>query len=132
MPEKPTPELLMPVSDQGAALQFFVEAMKANTAVLERVGKALQGVQAEQKETLKLLHDTRERVIRMEGGSKGELILELREKVKGLDEEIADLKSTRDRNKGAVEGVNALLKYGPVLIVLLGAIAMILRARGEL
>lgn len=62
----------MPVSQEGAALQFFVEAMKANTATL-------QGIQAEAKETLRTVQDTRERIIKLESKAYDQLINEIRE-----------------------------------------------------
>ena len=67
-------ELLMPVSEESAALQFFIEALKQNTAILERVGKSMEGLQAEAKETLRLVHDTRERVIKIERPGSGDLV----------------------------------------------------------
>lgn len=114
----------MPVPDQAAALQFFVEAMRANTAVLERVGKAIQGVQAEQKETLRMVHDTRERVIRLESGGQTELIVELRAKLVTMEKEIDDLKTERDRRHGAVGAFEWAARFGPWLLALaLGILA---------
>lgn len=54
----------VPVSE--AAMQFFVEAMRANTDTLKAVGENMKGLQNEQREQLKLINDVRERVIRIE------------------------------------------------------------------
>ena len=54
----------VPISE--AAMQFFVEALRANTSVLENVSKTMSLQQQEAKEQLKLIHDVRERVIRIE------------------------------------------------------------------
>lgn len=124
MPER-KPELLMPVSGENAALQFFVEAMKANTAALEQVGKTMRGMQDEQKETLKLVHDTRERVIKIESGGQAELIGELRAQIKTLESEMDDLRRNDDRRAGAVSAVEWVSKIGPWILSLVLGIAAI-------
>lgn len=109
----------MPVSDEGAALQFFVEAMKANTSTLQQVGKTLQGMQDEQKETLKLLHDTRERVIRIETNSINAKVIELEKEVK----ELRDDKLQRD---GANKLTSAAITRGPIVATIVVAIITVL------
>lgn len=125
-------EMIMPVSDQGAALQFFIEAMKANTAVLERVGKAMDGLNAEQKATLRMVTDTRERVIRLESGGQAEMITRLESKIEGLEKEVDTLTRDRDRREGAMSGLTWGLKYGPVLLAVLAAIILTLKATGQI
>lgn len=132
MPHVGKPELLMPISDEGAALQFFVEAMKANTAALEQVGKTMRGMQDEQKETLKLVHDTRERVIRIESGGTAEVIAELRAKVTTLDGEIDRLRSDKDRRDGALSLTNWFFRNWPMLIAMAGFAAVLMKANGKL
>jgi hypothetical protein len=122
----------MPVSDEGAALQFFVEAMKANTAALQGVGKTMQGIQEEQKETLRLVHDTRERVIRIESGGQGDQIIQLQNKFEAVLTRIDELERARDRNAGALNMSNWLLQNGPTLLALVGVIFLVLRAGGKL
>jgi hypothetical protein len=88
----------VPVSE--AAMQFFVEAMRANTSVLENVNKTMQGMQEEQKELLNKLHDVRERVIRIEALPRVEKELGiLREKVARLE-----LKDATDEGRSATWG----------------------------
>jgi hypothetical protein len=53
-----------------AAMQFFVEAMRANTDTLKQVTEALVNVQAEQRQQLNMVTDVRERIIRIESAPK--------------------------------------------------------------
>lgn len=125
MPDRNRPEMLMPVSDEGAALQFFVEAMKANTAALEQVGKTMRGMQDEQKETLKLVHDTRERVIKIESGGISSMVTANRNEITSIKRELDDLQRDRDRRDGAMSGVQGFVKIGPWLLSLvLGLLAI--------
>lgn len=126
----------MPTSDQEAALQFFVEAMKANTAVL-------QGIQAEAKEVLKLVHDTRERVIRMESkdhavaiaaleSKHAAAVAKLETKIEAQDAKINRLQSERDRRDGAMTLTNWVLRNWPSVIGLIALILLILQTNGKL
>lgn len=118
----------MPVSDEGAALQFFVEAMKANTATLERVGKNLEGIQREQNETLKLVHDTRERVIRIESNR-------VNREVEKLSGEVEKLKEAELRRVGATTFASGMVRFGPAafsILAILILVAVILVANGKL
>jgi hypothetical protein len=135
MPETARPEMFMPVSDEGAALQFFVEAMKANTATLQSVGKAMQGIQDEQKETLRLVHDTRERVIRIESGGQTELVAQLQNKVEAQGSRIDGLERKEDRREGAGGAVKWLFPNGQTAITALGFIILaiiVLQANGKM
>lgn len=118
----------MPVSDESAALQFFVEAMKANTAALQQVGKTMQGVQNEQKETLALVHDTRERVIRIETNS-------VNLKVAELERQVDELRDDKLRRDGASKLATAAVTKGPIIVsAIIGIITVlvVLVANGKL
>lgn len=128
MPDRERPGMMMPVSDEGAALQFFVEAMKQNTAVLQQVSKAMQGVQDEQKETLKLVHDTRERVIRIEQNN-------MNAQISDLEKEVAELRDDKLRREGASNLATGTLRNGPIIVTLVAALVLvitILIANGKL
>lgn len=111
--------MLMPIRDEGAALQFFVEAMKANTAALLSVSKSMQGVQDEQKETLKLVHDTRERIIRIETNS-------VNAKVVVLEKQVTELRDDKLRRDGASNLASNALTKGPVITTILVGVIMVL------
>lgn len=113
------PELLMPVSDEGAALQFFVEAMKQNTETLRQVGKTMQGMQDEQKETLRLIHDTRERVIRIETDS-------MNAKVGELEKMVDELRDEKLRREGAANLATGAITKGPVIVTILASIIVVM------
>jgi hypothetical protein len=119
MPDRERPTMMMPVSDEGAALQFFVEAMKANTAALQQVGKTMQGMQEEQKETLRLVHDTRERVIKIESASISADIVDLKR-------EVDELKEDKLRREGAVGLASGALRNGPTIITVLAAMIVVI------
>jgi polyhydroxyalkanoate synthesis regulator phasin len=128
MPDRQRPELLMPVSDEGAALQFFVEAMKQNTSTLQQVGRTMQGMQEEQKETLKLVHDTRERIIRIESNS-------INAEVAELKRDVAELKNDKLRREGAGRLASGAIRNGPIVISLLiglVTIIVVLVANGKI
>lgn len=109
----------MPVSDEGAALQFFVEAMKQNTVALQQVGKTMQGMQEEQKETLRLVHDTRERIIKIESGSVSADISELKR-------EVEELKEDKAQREGAAKLASGALRNGPMMVTILAALIVVI------
>ena len=109
----------MPVSDEGAALQFFVEAMKQNTETLRQVGKTMQGMQDEQKETLRLIHDTRERVIRIETDS-------MNAKVGELEKMVDELRDEKLRREGAANLATGAITKGPVIVTILASIIVVM------
>ena len=126
MAEKP--ELLMPVSHSDAALQFFVEAMKANTAVLH-------GLQDEQKETLRsltgvndALHSIDIRLTRIESNS-------VNADVATLKADVEKLKAGEARREGASALASGTIRNAPTIILIVGFIAtlfIILAANGKL
>lgn len=118
------------VSVSEATMQFFVEAMRDNTNVLENVGKTMQGLQAEQKEHLHLIIDVRERVIRIEAVPQvSKEIGELRGKVEMLEKAgvAADTKAAT---------LNWLLRYVPLIfgmvVSLIAGTMIVLAANGQL
>lgn len=124
----PAPEFMMPVSEEGAAMQFFIEAMKQNTETMRQIGESLKGVQAEQKETLRLVHDTRERVIRMESGGVSEDIAEIKKSISKSSARIEALEADKNRRDGAWRFAAGIREYGPILIVILTALFVVLVA----
>lgn len=113
------PDILMPVTSEHAALQFFVEAMKANTATLQQVTRTLQGMQEEQKETLRLLHDTRERVIKIETNS-------VNKKLEALEQEVEELRDEKLRREGAANLATGAITKGPVIVTILASIIVVM------
>lgn len=134
MPSLPNerPELLMPVSEESAALQFFIEALKQNTAILERVGKSMEGLQAEAKETLRLVHDTRERVIKIESGGQAEIIAEVKREVATVKADVAALKENRHRQEGAASLATWFFRNWPGLIGFIALLLILLQTTGRL
>lgn len=118
----------MPVSDGGAALQFFVEAMKANTAVLK-------GLQDEQKETLRsltgvneALHSIDIRLTRIESNS-------VNADVASLKTDVERLKAESHQRAGATNLAAGTIRNAPTVITLIGMIVLtivILAANGKL
>jgi hypothetical protein len=107
-----SPELLMPVSDEGAALQFFVEAMKANTAVLK-------GLQEEQKGVISALHNIDIRLTRIESNS-------VNADVATLKADVRTLMGEKLRREGAVGLASGTLKNGPVIVSFLTVLIVVL------
>lgn len=118
----------IPVSE--ATMQFFVEAMRANTGVLESVGKSLQGQQDELKEQLRLITDVRERVIRIEAAPHvAEEILELRKKVEKLEKSQAQADGKAETWTWIVRYVPALMG---IIVTIIASVFIILVASGQL
>jgi hypothetical protein len=117
MPDRP--QLLIPATDEGAALQFFVEAMKQNTAAMQQVSKTMQGMQEEQKETLRLVHDTRERVIKIESARVNADVVELKR-------EVEELKQDKFERDGASKLASGALRNGPAILTVLSALIVVI------
>lgn len=116
-------EFIMPVHPEGAALQFFVEAMKANTATL-------QGVQAEQKETLRIVQDTREKIIKLESKAYDEVLTDIREYQKTqfamLDDRVETLERAQLVTDTRASTWTYLIKNSPQIVALLGGTFLII------
>lgn len=106
------PEILMPTTDESAALQFFVEAMKANTAVLK-------GLQEEQKGVITALHNIDIRLTRIESNS-------VNADVAGLKVDVAALKREQTLREGANKLAKDTITRGPVIVSILTAVIVVL------
>ncbi len=87
-------------------MQFFIEALRANTEVLK-------GMQADLKEDRKLIADVRERVIRIESNR-------VDRRVEDLERDVDGLKADKDQRDGATGMVRTILK-SPAIGWLVGA-----------
>lgn len=108
MPER---EFLMPVPGTEAALQFFTEAMRANTATME-------GVRTEVGEMRSDLREVRDSVIRMEA-------VNIIARVDKLEGEVEYLKSDKDHRDGATTALGTLWKNLPSIAAFVVGIAVI-------
>lgn len=111
-------DFVMRVPPESAAMQFFVEAMRTNTATME-------GLRAEAREDRKLLHDIHTRVVRIEA-----------QNVPGLVQKIDDLESVKDKEHGARSLGNWLLDKSPsiaaILVAIFAAIIATLKVTGRI
>lgn len=118
----------VPVSE--AAMQFFVEALRANTNVLDSVNKSLLMQQTEMKEQLKLITDVRERVIRIESMPRVETeLVELRGKV-----QVLEMANAQAAAKAATW--TWIIRYMPTLaglvVTIIASVLIILVVSGQL
>lgn len=118
----------IPVSE--ATMQFFIEAMRANTSVLENVGKSLLVQQDELKEQLRLITDVRERVIRIEAAPLVDKELEtLKRKVEALEK-------SNIRDGAKAETWTWIVRYVPTLagivVTIIASVLIILVTSGQL
>lgn len=118
----------VPVSE--AAMQFFVEALKANTEVLRGVGETQRLAQKEMKEQLRLINDVRERVIRIEATPRvSEEIAELRGKV-----DVLEKASVATAAKAATW--TWIVRYVPtlagIIVTIIASVLIILVTSGQL
>lgn len=118
----------VPVSE--AAMQFFVEALRANTKVLENVNSSMLLQQQELKEQLKLITDVRERVIRIEALPRVEKeIAELRGKVQVLEMSKAQADAKAATWTWIVRYLPAL---AGIVVTIIASVFIILVASGQL
>ena len=104
-------EFIMPVQPEGAAMQFFIETLKANTDVL-------RSMQRELREDRKLLSDVRERVIRIESNR-------VDRRVDALERDVDDLKADRDKRDGALSAMGKLWVNAPIIAAAIVGITVI-------
>jgi hypothetical protein len=118
----------VPVSE--AAMQFFVEAMRANTTVLETVQRAMVGIQEEQKETLRQVVDVRERVIRIE--ALPQFGVELNE----LRKDVNDIKMKQVQVDAKAQTWTWIVRYVPtlagIIVTIIASVFIVLVASGRL
>jgi hypothetical protein len=101
---------------------------RARTYTAKASAHIVGGMQDEQKETLKLVHDTRERVIRIESASINADVIELKR-------EVEELKDDKLRREGAARLANGTLRNGPIIVTILATlivVIVILIANGRL
>lgn len=104
-------EFIMPVPGSEAALQFFTEAMRANTATME-------GVRVEVRQMHSDLREVRDSVIRMEA-------VNIIARVDKLEAEIDSLKADKDHRDGATTALGTLWKNLPSIAAFVVGIAVI-------
>lgn len=118
----------IPVSE--AAMQFFVEAMRANTNVLEQVNKTMVAQQGEIRGVVDKLTDVRERVIRIEATPR------VAREIAELRKDIDALKLSQATADGKAATWTWLVRYGPALIggilVVIASVFIILVASGRI
>lgn len=104
---------MMPVPAEGAALQFFTEAMRANTATIDEFRR-------EAREDRKLLTDIRERVIKIEAH-------DVVTKVSGLETRVDALEKEKDERNAERRLGNWMLEKTPSIAgIIVAAVAFIL------
>lgn len=103
-------------------MQFFIEALRANTEVLK-------GMQEDMKESRKLLHEIDGRLIRIESNR-------VDRRVEGLEGRVNELESDKDHRDGATGVFNWFGKHGSgVGVMLLGVgfvIYLVLKSTGKI
>lgn len=118
----------VPVSE--AAMQFFVEALRANTNVLENVNKSMQLQQLELREQLKLITDVRERVIRIEALPRVERDIGI------LREKVSKLEMSKAKADAQADTWTWIIRYMPALagivVTVIASVFIVLVASGQL
>lgn len=112
---------MMPVAADAAALQFFTEAMRANTATME-------GIRAESRTDRNLIHDIHTRVVRIEernnaaATAAASAATAAAASVADLVNRVDVLESEKDQRHGARNLGNWLLDKTPSLTAMIIAI----------
>lgn len=116
------PEFMMPVAADAAALQFFTEAMRSNTTVME-------AFRDEAREDRRLLHAIHVKVEKMESHDMVGSIKELSGKIDNLEKE-------KDQRHGANKFGNWILDKTPsiaaIVVAVFAAVVATLKATGRL
>lgn len=122
-PERP--RLMMETDDENATRRFFVEALRANTSVME-------GLRDEMREDRKLLHDIHTRVVKIESNRLDSVVAANATKIEQLDKRVDLLERDKDRRDGAMSGFDWMLKNWPGVIGFFALIAVILKSTGQI
>lgn len=127
--ETPPPDFMMPMPERAAALQFFTESMRSNTATLQQVNSTLQGVQEEQREMIKLMQDQRERLVKLESNKHDKAIEDLKEILKNTIDKFDDRIETLERAQIIADTHQStaswFVRHSPQLFALIAGTAMI-------
>lgn len=118
----------IPISE--AAMQFFVESMRANTSVLEQVNKNMTLQQEELREQLKLVQDVRERVIRIEA------LPQFGAELNELRKDVNNLKLIQAQEAAKAQTWTWIVRYVPtlagVIVTIVASVMIILVASGRI
>jgi CRISPR/Cas system type I-B associated protein Csh2 (Cas7 group RAMP superfamily) len=122
-------EFMMPVPPEGAAMQFFIEALKANTAETKGMRDDLRAERQERREDRKKLDDIYDRVVRIEEQR-------ISARVESLDQRVNALEADKDKRDGATSALASLWKnlpsIGAVIIGVVSIAFLILKASGKI
>ena len=108
----------MPVSDEHALRQFELEALRG-------INDVLKDLRSDAKEDRKILHDVRDRVVRIESNK-------MEADVQRLKEEVEELKEEKLRRDGALGLVQWTFRNWPAVIGYFALIAAIVAANGKI
>lgn len=126
---------VMRVPADGAALQFFTEAMRANTETLKQVNTVALGLQSELREVAKTVQDVRERVIKIEGSDLKEDVGEIKDSLKEVNRQIRQLENSKLTLEAQMSAGQWVLKNLPSIASILAFLGLItfvaLRAAGR-
>lgn len=113
---------MIPAPVEGAAMQFFIEALKKNT-------DEVRGLRNDLKEERSMLADVRERVIRIEANR-------VDRRVERLEEQVDALEKDRDVRSGRLSVGDWIAKNGfnvsAMFVAVLLAVVLVLKATGRL
>lgn len=122
-------EFMMPVPPEGAAMQFFIEALKGNTAETKGMRDDLRTERQERRVDRQKLDDIHDRLVRIEGQG-------IAAKVEALDQRVNALEGDKDKRDGATNAMAALWKNLPSIVAFVVAtvavIFMFLKATGKI
>lgn len=113
---------MVPATSNEAALQFFTEAMRANTSTID-------AFRQEAREDRKLLGDIHTRVVRMETQNVAAAVIDLTARVAVLETE----KNQRD---GSTSTLKWMVEKSPsiatIILAIFAAVVLVLKASGRL
>lgn len=115
----------MPVSDENATRQFFVEALRQNT-------DTLKSIREDSREDRKLLHDIHARVIKIESNRMENDVERIGKLVIENGKRLTALETDKNRRDGAMSGVDWLFKNWPGVIAFFAVIVVILESTGRI
>lgn len=125
-------DIFTPTPDDQIGRLALIEAIRANTDALQRVGRQVESQERKFDDVNKTLGEMKTDIALLKNNALKDQVERNRADIDSLEKEVADLKSDRDQRRGAMSLFDWFLRNWPAVIGFALLIVFIAKQQGML